>query len=372
MLDRPGPTAVSAAAVTTDGARTWLLYLAGPDAADVVRSAVRMAFAEQADCVPHVAAEANRNWDGYLSLCPSQAERRVLIDLQDVAAVAAAAAAVAGLAWADPTRPATLAYHFKTRTRPLAPVWGPWRSPPRSASSPPRPEAGRPTSSRWRWPARRCITWSTSGRSSGGRTKWRGPPAAATWGAAGLRLARQVLRPPNDPRVPPTPGKRGRPRGATGTVVRRRPGGRPDPLRVGTGVTPPPNRLHPEAPPAGARAATRPAAAHHGLGRRRPGHQASSGGHRTTRRWRAAGAGTHVVARHSPTAGGLVRPAPPARPSAPARAGTTTYGVRGPGWGRWTPSCGSGRVGAGQAALALASVAVTLATRSSGLNGLRT
>ena len=104
--------------------RTWLLYLAGPDPASVtaaVRSAVRMAFAAQADYVPHVAVEADRGWDGYRSLYPSQAERRVLLDrlakAVDTAAIAAATAAtVAGLASADPTRPVKLAYRLSFPT----------------------------------------------------------------------------------------------------------------------------------------------------------------------------------------------------------------------------------------------------------------
>ncbi len=92
LVKRLGDRIVFAAAVTTGGTRTWLIYAAGTDVTELtakIRSDVRLTFAEQADYVPSVAVELDHGWAGYLDLCPTAAEAR------DIAGRRAAAAAIA-------------------------------------------------------------------------------------------------------------------------------------------------------------------------------------------------------------------------------------------------------------------------------------
>ena len=71
------PRAVFAAAVTSNGTRTWLLYAAGSDAAETlatVKFAAESAFAAQPGHVPAVTVEPDPSWGGYLALYPNEAE----------------------------------------------------------------------------------------------------------------------------------------------------------------------------------------------------------------------------------------------------------------------------------------------------------
>ena len=126
MVTRLASEAVFAAAVTAKGARTWLLYAAGPDVAAVtagVKSAVRMAFAEQADYVPSVVVCADPAWVGYLALCPTPVEARDIHARRAESAATAAArdathAAVQSLraSGVDLSRPAPVRYAVQLPT----------------------------------------------------------------------------------------------------------------------------------------------------------------------------------------------------------------------------------------------------------------
>ena len=114
--------AVFAAAVTTDGTRTWLLYAAGADAAATlaaVRSAADSAFTTQVEYVPTVAVKPDPTWDDYLSLYPTPTEAEAIRcgRTQSSAVTAARAATKATVqslraAGVDLTRPAAVRYRL--------------------------------------------------------------------------------------------------------------------------------------------------------------------------------------------------------------------------------------------------------------------
>jgi hypothetical protein len=69
--------AIFAAAVTSHVTRTWLLYAAGSDAAELlltVKAAAETAFAAQPGYVASVTVESDPNWAGYLALYPTATE----------------------------------------------------------------------------------------------------------------------------------------------------------------------------------------------------------------------------------------------------------------------------------------------------------
>jgi hypothetical protein len=102
------PTPVLAAAVTTSGTRTWLLYVAGAEPP---------VLAGQADYAATVAVESDPEWAGYLSLFPTPTEceelcrRRAVADAVAVAR-SATQATVQSLraAGVDLTRPSAVRY----------------------------------------------------------------------------------------------------------------------------------------------------------------------------------------------------------------------------------------------------------------------
>ena len=122
LLDRLKGVAVCAAAVTRGGSRTWLIYAAGTDVVTVraaVRSAVRLAFAEQSDYVPNVTVTADPAWLEYQAFYPTPGElREVLQRRAEAEAVAAArATTVASMAalrgaGVDMASPSTITYRL--------------------------------------------------------------------------------------------------------------------------------------------------------------------------------------------------------------------------------------------------------------------